>query len=137
MKHYQLVVDRLDHVHVYVRDRAAATEWYREMFGLEKTCDYTERGDPHGPVVLTAGDGVTHLALFERALSSNGGAANRSTIAFSVGGDAFLAFAAHASAGDPVDHGTSYSLYLRDPDGNPYEVTTYDYELVARSRSGV
>ena len=31
---------------------------------------------------------------------------------------------------DPVDHGKAWSLYFSDPWGNPYEITTYDYELV-------
>jgi catechol-2,3-dioxygenase len=31
----------------------------------------------------------------------------------------------------PVDHGLAWSLYFADPDGNPYEITTYDHAAVA------
>lgn len=31
----------------------------------------------------------------------------------------------------PVDHEVSWSIYFKDPDGNPFEDTTYDYEAFA------
>ena len=27
------------------------------------------------------------------------------------------------------DHDLSVSLYFQDPDGNPYEITTYEYQV--------
>ena len=30
-----------------------------------------------------------------------------------------------------VDHQFSWSLYFSDPDGNPYEITSYDYAAIA------
>jgi catechol 2,3-dioxygenase-like lactoylglutathione lyase family enzyme len=47
-------VQRLDHVHVAVKDRASATAWYGHVLGLRKHYDYTEHGDPLGPVVLSS-----------------------------------------------------------------------------------
>ena len=34
---------------------------------------------------------------------------------------------------EAADHEVSWSVYFKDPDGNPYEVTTYDYEDFANS----
>ncbi len=34
---------------------------------------------------------------------------------------------------DVVDHGSSYSLYVAEPDGNPVEITTYDHRAVERA----
>ena len=28
----------------------------------------------------------------------------------------------------PVDHQVAWSLYFSDPDGNPFEITCYDYD---------
>jgi len=127
----------LDHVHVAVRDRAAAIAWYRRVLGLEKQYDYTEHGDPRGPVVLACDYGRTHLALFER----KDVVPNPQVVAFRVDADGFIAFlarldalelfdaqAARVTAKSIADHGNSWSVYFCDPDGNPYEITTYDYD---------
>ena len=57
-------IEAFDHIHVYVADRAAAEQWYRQVLGFARTPE---------------------LAVW-------------------------------ASGGD-----------FRDPDGNPYEITTYEH----------
>jgi hypothetical protein len=63
-------------------------------------------------------------------------------VAFRVDGRAFLSFLdrldhvvlrgdrARVKRGDVVDHGNSFSIYFRDLDGNPLELTTYDHDPV-------
>jgi predicted lactoylglutathione lyase len=34
---------------------------------------------------------------------------------------------------DVVDDGSSYSLYVADPDGNAVEITTYDQRAIERA----
>ena len=126
----RFVVRQLDHVHVFVKDRTAAVNWYAHVLGLQKTHDYTEHGDPHGPVVMTTADGITHIALFEGTYDAS--SVDSKTIAFSAAADGFLEFARRTGR-QPVDHGNSYSVYLRDPDGNPLEITTYEVDAVKRS----
>jgi catechol 2,3-dioxygenase-like lactoylglutathione lyase family enzyme len=73
-----------------------------------------------------------HLALFESA-----GQACRSTVAFAAGAAEFLAWRAHleGALGRPAeleDHQVAWSLYFKDPDGNPFEITSYEHvELAA------
>jgi catechol 2,3-dioxygenase-like lactoylglutathione lyase family enzyme len=142
----RFAVGRLDHVHVHVRNRKAAVAWYRRVLGLAKTYDYTAECDARGPVVLTAADGATHLALFEVPGAAIGRPEDRRTVAFSVDGTAFLDFRRRLSrlklagrggrtvtADAVVDHGNSFSIYFFDPDSNPYEITTYDYKAVKRA----
>ncbi len=31
----------------------------------------------------------------------------------------------------PVDHRVAWSLYFSDPDGNPFEITCYDYDALS------
>ena len=33
---------------------------------------------------------------------------------------------------DEVDHEGSWSLYFSDPDGNPFEITSYDYQWLKK-----
>ena len=70
-------------------------------------------------------------ALFERPRQ-----ACRSTIALRVDAAAFLAWRSHLAAAllrgaEPQDHALSWSMYFADPDGNPYEITCYDYAALA------
>jgi catechol 2,3-dioxygenase-like lactoylglutathione lyase family enzyme len=136
-------VERLDHVHVTVKDRGRAVAWYCDVFGLSKQYDYTEHGDARGPVVLAAEDGETHLALFE----SKAATPNSQVVAFRTDAKGLKAFLARlndldlrdpkgqrVTAADVADHGTSWSIYFCDSDGNPYEITTYDYaEFASRT----
>ena len=136
-------VAQLDHVHVYVTDREAAAAWYKRILGLEIVGKFSSwADDPDGPLTISPDDGNTELALFQRPCAVP--PAQRATIAFRVDGAGFKAFLARlneypvydrdgrqVTAQDIVDHAMSFSVYFCDPDGNPYELTTYDYAEVA------
>lgn len=137
-------VSQIDHVHVYVADRRAAARWYADVLGLE-VCHDIDGEDDGGPLVVSSDGGNTGLALFK---SRPGAARTSTTVAFRVGGAGFLEFLGRLTslkvegeggrtlaASDVVDHDYCYSLYFNDPDGNPYELTTYDYDDV-RARLG-
>ncbi len=138
-------VQQLDHVHVYVADRDAAAAWYKRILGLEPVAEFAIwADDPDGPLTISPDGGNTELALFQRPCAVP--PAQRTTIAFRVGGAGFKEFLARlaeypvydregrqVTAQDIVDHDKSFSLYFSDPDGNPYELTTYDYTEVKSS----
>jgi catechol 2,3-dioxygenase-like lactoylglutathione lyase family enzyme len=138
----RFAVAGLDHVHVYVRDRAAAARWYGSVLGLKRDARFAAWArEAGGPLTLTAADGTGHIALFEDDRRAGHG----STVALRTDGAGFAAFAKRA-ARLPLydkrrrptpprlqDHGQSLSLYFSDPDGNALELTTYDV-AVARLR---
>ena len=35
-----------------------------------------------------------------------------------------------------VDHDIQFSIYFEDPYGNPYEITSYDYEILSNNYKG-
>lgn len=136
-------VEQVDHVHVYVRDRREAARWYERVLGLSVVESHSD-SEEGGPLVVSSDGGSTGLALFRRSEDETWPSV-ATTVAFRVGGEGFLAFLARqgreaedgeASAGprltreDVIDHDYCYSVYFSDPDGNPYELTTYDYEAV-------
>ena len=140
-------VSQIDHVHVYVTDRRAAARWYADVLGLE-VLNEIENEDDGGPLIVSSDGGSTSLALFKQR---PGEAAVRTptTVAFRVGGSGFLDFLGRLAslkvegedgqtlaASDVVDHDYCYSLYFSDPDGNPYELTTYDYDDVRARLEG-
>jgi catechol 2,3-dioxygenase-like lactoylglutathione lyase family enzyme len=68
------------------------------------------------------------LALFASEEIQN------TVIAFSAAAEIFFAWGEHLKDnGIPVkiiDHDLSWSVYFRDPDGNLFEITTYEYNAV-------
>ena len=134
-------VQQIDHIHVFVTDQREAARWYRENLGLEILTDYEHWAEDDGPLTISSDGGNTSLALFRKEGRAIGEVKN--TIAFRVDADDFLLFLARletfemrdkngnrVNASDVEDHGKSYSIYFCDPDGNPYELTTYDYQSV-------
>lgn len=140
-------VEQIDHVHVFVRDQHAAAEWYGRVLGLRVMDEHSDVSDG-GPLVVSSDGGSTGLALFKKSDDETWPSV-ATTVAFRIGGKGFVAFLTRqggeetdSSSGprltreDVVDHDYCYSLYFSDPDGNPYELTTYDYEHVRASLAG-
>jgi catechol 2,3-dioxygenase-like lactoylglutathione lyase family enzyme len=118
----------VDHVHVLVRDRAAAVAWYRSVMGLAPVPELAVWQADGGPLTLADASGRVHIALFERAPAAD----NKAVIALGVDAPGFVQWREHLTralgkAPAFVDHDLSLSLYFRDPDGNPYEITTYEH----------
>jgi catechol 2,3-dioxygenase-like lactoylglutathione lyase family enzyme len=123
---------RVDHIHVFVADRALAEDWYTSVLGFARVKELEFWAPDGGPLTLSDGSGTVHVALFERKPEKC-----RSTIALASTAADFLAWQAHLGAvlAKPPsleDHQVSWSLYFDDPDGNPYEITSYEYAELAR-----
>jgi catechol-2,3-dioxygenase len=120
-----------DHIHVFVTDRAASEEWYARVMGLFRDAKLEPWSTGRGPLTIGNESGTVHLALFERRIEQC-----RSVIAFNTTASEFLAWRAHLTGVfgrtlEAVDHELSWSLYFTDPDGNPFEITSYEYMPLA------
>jgi catechol-2,3-dioxygenase len=131
-------LQRIDHIHVFVTDRVAAQAWYARVMGLQRIAELVFWSTGGGPLTIGNAGGSVHVALFEGPSQRC-----RSTVAFGVAGAEFLAWRSHLEDVlerriEPVDHQVSWSLYFADPDGNPFEITSNDHELVStRLREGI
>lgn len=88
-----------------------------------------------GPLTMTNSSGSIHLALFERPSEEC-----RSTVAFGADAKQFIGWQKHLldTLGhdlEVVDHEVAWSLYFKDPDGNPYEIISHDHGAVAALQS--
>jgi len=124
-------IDRVDHIHIFVTNREQAQAWYASVMGLKANPDLIHRADDDGPLTIGDDAGTLHLALFERPPQPC-----RTVIALGVSAMEFLRWQRHLSEalGQPmkaVDHKLSWSMYFSDPDGNPFEITCYNYALLA------
>jgi len=116
-----------DHIHVYVSTRASAEAWYARVMGLLRDAKFEPWTTGGGPLTIGNGSGTFHLALFERPVEKCG-----SVVAFNTTASEFLAWRDHLTGVfgrtvEAVHHDLSWSLYFTDPDGNPFEITSYDY----------
>jgi len=116
-----------DHIHVYVQDRAAAEAWYARVMGFARSPELEFWAEDGGPLTLQDAGNTVHIALFERPHQKN-----RATLALRVSAEAFAHWRSHLATFPELsvsveDHAVSMSLYFSDPDGNPYEITTYEY----------
>jgi catechol-2,3-dioxygenase len=121
----------IDHIHVYVADRAAAEAWYARVLGLTRLPQLAFWATGGGPLTLGDASGSVHLALFEQQPMRQ----VRSTIALGASAAQFMAWRTHlvSALGRELalsDHQVSWSIYFADPDGNPFEITTYEYAAV-------
>ncbi|KFF47542.1 hypothetical protein GY26_20420 [Gammaproteobacteria bacterium MFB021] len=122
----------IDHIHVFVADRSQAQAWYADTLGLTPVAALASWSkDPKGPLIIADTSRSVCLSLFERQPERC-----RSTIALGVTAGAFLQWRTHLqrhleTPPKLVDHQLSWSLYFSDPDGNPFEITCYDYATLA------
>lgn len=135
-------VQQIDHVELFVPDQYESARWYQDIFGLEVLKDF-EHWANGGPLMISSNGGGTMLALFKGEPPGERGTIGYRRVAFRVSGEGFLEFLSRLDAhpvydvrgqqvkpADVSDHGLSYSIYFNDPWGHPFEVTTYDYDLV-------
>ena len=102
------------------------------VLGLRRLASLERWAADGGPLTLGNASDTIHIALFERPA----GAKSRSTIALGTSAEGLLAWQRHLAAElvkapVRVDHEVSWSIYFEDPDGNPYEITTYEYDALA------
>lgn len=126
----------IDHIHVFVSDRLAAEDWYRRVLGLVRAPDLESWAAGGGPLTIVDESNRVHLALFERPRQSC-----RSVVALGAGGAEFLLWLTHLESAlgrklEPVDHEFSWSLYFEDPDGNPFELTSYEHSAIRAGLGG-
>lgn len=119
-------IDGVDHVHVFVADRRAAEDWYARVLGMKALPEYRHWAEDGGPLTLADAGGTVHIALFERPTGPH-----RSTVALRTSAGGLAAWQRHlieqlALPPSIEDHDQSVSLYFADPDGNPYEITSYE-----------
>ncbi len=117
----------IDHIHVYVANRAAAEDWYIQVMGFHRDAMFEPWTTSGGPLTIGNESGSVHLALFERPIEKC-----RSVVAFNTTASGFLAWRTHLTgvigrAIEAVEHDLAWSLYFTDPDGNPFEITSYEY----------
>ncbi|GIU48206.1 MULTISPECIES: VOC family protein [Shewanella] len=115
-----------DHIHIYVKDRKAAEVWYREVLGFNAVETLAFWAVGNGPLVLAHQH--LHLALFESQ------ADKRTTVAFGVDATNFFLWQQkltdHRVSFTVSDHEITWSIYFCDPDGNPFEITSFDYDAI-------
>jgi catechol 2,3-dioxygenase-like lactoylglutathione lyase family enzyme len=130
------LLERIDHIHVFVTDRAAAERWYLDVLGFRRIAELAFWAPDGGPLTLQDASGTVHLALFERPAQPC-----RSTIALAASAPEFIAWQTHLGQVlkrpvAAVDHQVSWSLYFADPDGNPYEITSHAHDALAALMRG-
>lgn len=124
-------LDCLDHVHIHVANRAQSEAWYARVLGLQRLPECEPWLSAQGPLTLGNAAATVQLALFERPVEKC-----HSVVALRTTAAAFLAWRAHLSAVlghgvEAVDHHLAWSLYFSDPDGNPFEITSYEHQQIA------
>ncbi len=117
-----ITFDKVDHIHIYVTDREKSEKWYADVLGMQRIKAYEFWAEDGGPLTIANGD--VHLALFV------GSEANNNAVAIDVNKSDFVKMQAHLKqqnvAFEFQDHDLSHSIYFTDPDGNEYEITTYE-----------
>ena len=119
----------IDHIHIFVDDRQEALKWYKTVLGLKPVKNLLFWAKT-GPLTIGNEDGSVHIALFKGEPNEN-----RSVVAFNTSGKEFIKWHKKIKCVvdgriKVVDHSVSFSIYFKDPYGNPFEITSYDYELL-------
>ena len=127
----------LDHVEVFVSNLEASIRWYEKILGFREM----HRWDPE-PVMIGVGESM--IALFrQETTATETGEAHRGwhRVAWRTDRDGFEFFQKHLTKlgirfRGPIDHRIAWSIYFRDPDGNPLEITHYVHGKATGSTSG-
>ena len=136
----------LDHVELFVPDRAQAADWYARVLACRPVRGSEQwAADPQGPLMLSPDGGRTKLALFRGEPQGSRPTAGFHRVAIRLSGEEWLIFIARltelgigegegGAAARVVDHIGAWSVYFTDPVGHHLEVTTYDAEVVRHRR---
>ena len=128
-----MAIFRLNHAVLYVRDLAESVAFYTDVLGFRRIDEMTPAGFS-GAAFLRAPDSTNDhdLGLFEIGPSAGPSLAGRQTVglyhlAWEVDTlDELEATAARLAAADALvgasDHGTTKSLYGKDPNGIEFEI---------------
>ncbi len=123
-------LSKIDHIHVYVGNRASAESWYEDVLGFNRVATLEFWAVEGGPLTIANGD--VHLALFERDRAPG------TTIAFATDAANYQAWKAqlqqHRVEFQEMDHDVAWSVYFQDPDGNPFEITCYEHDSLCGSQ---
>jgi catechol 2,3-dioxygenase-like lactoylglutathione lyase family enzyme len=130
-----VILERIDHIGLNVRDLVTSAEFYRKVFGFEIVHKWTTAWMLSTDTVL--------LELFQRPSSGPVGNIDN-TIAIThaaIRTDAAGFAAAQVElrklgiAFDPPQGtGIAHTVFILDPDGNQFEITTYDPVVVPPSK---
>jgi catechol 2,3-dioxygenase-like lactoylglutathione lyase family enzyme len=138
-------IDGVDHVELCVPDRYEAARLYESIFGFEirKELEFWAE-DPGGPLMVSSKGGGPKLALFQGEPIGQENGFRR--VAFGASGADFLSFVDHfrslvrsketarlCSLSEVIDHDAAFSIYLIDPYGYRFEITTYEHEYVRKN----
>jgi len=122
-------LQNIDHIHVFVSDREDALDWYSNILGLKPSEEIIVLPES-GPLMIRNNEENINIALFKGTPKDN-----KAVIAFKVSGEEFIN--CHNKINDSltknieiVDHDIQFSIYFEDPFGNPYEITSYDYDML-------
>ena len=123
-------LQNIDHIHVIVSDRQKALDWYNNILGLKPSKEIIVL-PKSGPLMIRNNEGNINIALFKGKSKDN-----QAVIAFKVSGEQFINChntITHSLTEnlEVVDHDIQFSIYFEDPFGNPYEITSYDYDMLA------
>jgi catechol-2,3-dioxygenase len=126
-----MAIFRLNHAVLYVRDVAESVAFYRDVLGF----GYTEGGDTIQGAAFLRAPGSTNdhdLGLFQIGAEAGPSGAGRSTVGLyhlawevdTLGDleDLAATLSEHGALVGASDHGTTKSLYGKDPNGLEFEI---------------
>ncbi len=118
-------IRQVGHVVLYASDPDASAEWYCDLLGMEVVA----RSEHFSAVFLSFGTRDHDIALFKAPGDGAFRNAELQHVAFELDGDLDDLKRFHARLVERavtieavVDHGISYGVYFRDPDGHRLEV---------------
>ena len=133
------LIEGIDHIEIFVKDRTKAAKWYEEIFGFKIIKELEFWSKNNGPLFVGNPNNNIKIALFKGSKDSDG-SINR--MAFRSSGKNFVGFINRldgmklffkenkVTTGNIVDHDIAYSIYFEDLDGNKLELTCYDHDYV-------